>query len=278
MMNSTAWGAAALFAMAAALPCSARAEWFGGVGLTSDHIERAVSQSDERASFDAHLGWRHRAGAYAILGVATVSDQQFTGSDGYKLTPEIGWALHALGADKHGRPALSLRGTALSRRARRVVLDAAAAAAGAGRAADRRRLRHAGSQRVDRLEGGHAVFLALADRLPRPVGAHCRRATWSTRKARRTSRSTWTCRSATASRSRPAPAACVYQTSTASPPPTGGSAHRCARGRSTGGCAPPAATPTGCAGARETARAPAARRDWPHWWAGRSERMGQSAA
>jgi hypothetical protein len=109
MMNSTAWGAA-LFAMAAALPCSARAEWFGGVGLTSDHIERAISQSDERASFDAHLGWRHRAGAYAILGVATVSDQQFTGSDGYKLTPEIGWALHALGADKHGRAALSLRG------------------------------------------------------------------------------------------------------------------------------------------------------------------------
>jgi hypothetical protein len=102
--------AGALLASATLLPANAHAEWFGGAGLSSDYVERGVSQSDRSASFDAHLGWRHRAGAYASLGVATVSDQQFIRSDGYKLMPELGWALNELGETKDGRFSLSLRG------------------------------------------------------------------------------------------------------------------------------------------------------------------------
>jgi hypothetical protein len=108
-MNTTSI-ASALLVAAALTPIAAHAEWFGGVGLSSDHIERGVSQSDRSASVDAHLGVRHRAGAYASLGVATVSDEQFTGSDGYKLVPELGWAFNELGDAKDGRFALSLRG------------------------------------------------------------------------------------------------------------------------------------------------------------------------
>jgi hypothetical protein len=96
--------------VAATAPCNAQAQWFGGLGLTSDQIERGVSQSDRSASFDAHVGWRHRAGAYARLGVATVSDQQFIGSDGYKLMPELGWAFNELGPAKEARASVSLRG------------------------------------------------------------------------------------------------------------------------------------------------------------------------
>lgn len=84
--------------------------WFGGAGLTSDRIERGVSQSDRKASVDAQLGLRDGAsGLYAALGVASVSDQQYVGSDGYKLMPEIGWA-HSFGADGDGRAGVLLRG------------------------------------------------------------------------------------------------------------------------------------------------------------------------
>jgi Bacterial protein of unknown function (Gcw_chp) len=102
-------GSALLAAGLLTHPC-ARAEWFGGVGLISDNIERGVSQSDRKASVNAQLGLRHAAGAYASLGVASVSDTQYIGSDGYKLVPEIGWSFAELGQTKDWRAGLSLRG------------------------------------------------------------------------------------------------------------------------------------------------------------------------
>jgi Bacterial protein of unknown function (Gcw_chp) len=88
----------------------AHAEWFGGVGIASDNIERGVSQSDRQASANAQLGLRHAAGAYASLGIASVSDTQFVGSHGYKLAPELGWSFADLGPDKDWRAGVFLRG------------------------------------------------------------------------------------------------------------------------------------------------------------------------
>ena len=70
----------------------ARAEWSGAAGLTSDNIERGVSQSDRRPTVTASLAWRHATGAYAGLGASGVSRAQYAGSDGYKLIPELGWS------------------------------------------------------------------------------------------------------------------------------------------------------------------------------------------
>jgi Bacterial protein of unknown function (Gcw_chp) len=84
----------------------ALAQGFGNVGLTSDNIERGVSQSDRKPSLSAALGWRV-AGAYASLGAASVSKEQYQGSDGYKLMPELGYGLDFA---QDWRSSLSLRG------------------------------------------------------------------------------------------------------------------------------------------------------------------------
>ncbi len=91
----------------ASISPAARADWFGHVELRSDQIERGVSQSDHRAGLAAALGWSHRSGAYGSLGIASVSDAQFSGSAGYKLTPEIGWQ-HDI--DPHWTAGMLLRG------------------------------------------------------------------------------------------------------------------------------------------------------------------------
>jgi hypothetical protein len=109
-MRTLARVGSALLAAGLLTQLPARAEWFGGVGVTSDNIERGVSQSERKGSANATLGLRHAAGAYARLGVASVSDTQYAGSDGYKLAPEVGWAFAELGQAKDWRAGLSLRG------------------------------------------------------------------------------------------------------------------------------------------------------------------------
>jgi len=109
-MHTLARVGGAVLAAGLASHGSAHAEWFGGVGVTSDNIERGVSQSDRKASANAQLGLRSAAGAYASLGIAGVSDAQFVGSDGYKLTPEIGWAFADLGRSQDWRTGVFLRG------------------------------------------------------------------------------------------------------------------------------------------------------------------------
>jgi hypothetical protein len=100
----------AVLATSLVVHAPAHAEWFGGIGVVSDNIERGVSQSERKASVNATLGLRHAAGAYASLGVASVSDTQYVGSDGYKLMPELGWSLADLGQHKDWRAGVSLRG------------------------------------------------------------------------------------------------------------------------------------------------------------------------
>jgi Bacterial protein of unknown function (Gcw_chp) len=109
-MRTLARVGSALLAAGLLTHLPARAEWFGGVGITSDNIERGVSQSDRQASVNAQLGLRHAAGAYASLGIASVSDTQYVGSDGYKLMPEIGWSLTDFVENKDWRVGVSLRG------------------------------------------------------------------------------------------------------------------------------------------------------------------------
>ena len=70
----------------------ARAEWSGQIELLSNAIERGVSQSDGQAAASAGLQWTHSSGLRAALAATTVSDRQYTQSDGYKLAPELGWA------------------------------------------------------------------------------------------------------------------------------------------------------------------------------------------
>jgi hypothetical protein len=109
-MRTLARVGSALLAAGLLAHTPARAEWFGGVGITSDNIERGVSQSDRKASFNAQLCLRHAAGAYASVGIASVSDAQYVGSDGYKLVPEVGWSFAELGQTKDWHAGLSLRG------------------------------------------------------------------------------------------------------------------------------------------------------------------------
>jgi Bacterial protein of unknown function (Gcw_chp) len=87
----------------------AQAEWSGAVGLSSDNIERGVSQSDRSPTLSANLAWRHAAGVYASLGASNVSREQYVGSDGYKLMPELGWSTQ-FGQPGDGRAGLFLRG------------------------------------------------------------------------------------------------------------------------------------------------------------------------
>lgn len=99
--------------LAAAAHAQSSISWFGGAGLTSDRIERGLSQSARKPSLDAHLGLRHEGGLYASLGAASVSDEQYVGSDGYKLMPEIGWSYafgRAFGEADDWRAGVSLRG------------------------------------------------------------------------------------------------------------------------------------------------------------------------
>ncbi len=63
----------------------------GGVGLSTDYRERGVSQSTTDPSAHANIEFAHRAGAYLGLGVASVSDTQYTGGSGVELTPSFGW-------------------------------------------------------------------------------------------------------------------------------------------------------------------------------------------
>ncbi len=63
----------------------------GQVGINSDDRERGVSQSAADPSAHASVEFSHRAGAYFGLGVASVSDSQYTGGSGVELTPSLGW-------------------------------------------------------------------------------------------------------------------------------------------------------------------------------------------
>lgn len=89
------------------LAAPARADWFGQIEVSSDQVERGVSQSDRSGALSVSAGWSHPAGAHASLGVATVSDKLYANSAGYKLMPELGWNA-ALGAD--WRAGVLLRG------------------------------------------------------------------------------------------------------------------------------------------------------------------------
>lgn len=96
----------------ALLPMSwaAQAQGFGGLRLDSDRVERGVSTSERRPSAGAHLGWRHASsGISASLGVASLSDEVYVGSDGYTLRPELAWDL-AFGSEQAWRAGLALRG------------------------------------------------------------------------------------------------------------------------------------------------------------------------
>jgi hypothetical protein len=74
----------------------AHAEWFGDLSLATERIERGQPVSEGQPSLGATLGWRHApSGVYASLGVATVSDDRFVGSDGVQLMPTVGWSLDA---------------------------------------------------------------------------------------------------------------------------------------------------------------------------------------
>jgi Bacterial protein of unknown function (Gcw_chp) len=90
-----------------ALP--ATADVFGSVGLVSDNIERGVSQSERKPSANASLGWRGASGFYTSLGAASVSKEQYQGSGGYKLAPELGYGLD-IDEAKNWRAGLALRG------------------------------------------------------------------------------------------------------------------------------------------------------------------------
>jgi len=83
------------FAVAAGLLAAttlpAHADVFGQVEFASDRVERGVSQSDHRASLSVGLGYIHPSGVKVSLAATTVSDTQFEGSSGYKLTPELAW-------------------------------------------------------------------------------------------------------------------------------------------------------------------------------------------
>jgi uncharacterized protein (TIGR02001 family) len=98
---------AAALSLLALLAAPAEAEWSGHVDLSSNAIERGVTQSDGQASASAGLQWTHAIGARASLAASTVSDHQFSQSDGYKLSPEIGWERHFGNGWRHD---IALRG------------------------------------------------------------------------------------------------------------------------------------------------------------------------
>lgn len=75
----------------AAATVPAHAQVFGHVELASDHIDRGLSQSDHQGSLSLGLGYAHRSGVQVSLAATTVSDTQFEGSAGYKLSPELAW-------------------------------------------------------------------------------------------------------------------------------------------------------------------------------------------
>jgi hypothetical protein len=107
-MKPTQLGARAVLSLLALGASSAQAQWFGSAALSSNHVERSISQSGGDPTVQAGLGWRHASGVAASLGLATVSKDDFVGSDGYKLMPEIAWSIGPAGAAWHG--GVSLRG------------------------------------------------------------------------------------------------------------------------------------------------------------------------
>ena len=88
---------------------AAHAQFFGGLRLDSDRIERGVSSSQRKPSVGGHIGWRHDSGLSASLGAASVSDEVYVGSHGYTLRPELAWN-GSFGADDSWRTGLALRG------------------------------------------------------------------------------------------------------------------------------------------------------------------------
>lgn len=79
----------ALLAMAGGM---AAAEGLNGsIGLSSDRVERGVSQSSGQVSASADLGYVSRWGALAGLGLATVDPDQFGGAS-LQWSPRLGWA------------------------------------------------------------------------------------------------------------------------------------------------------------------------------------------
>jgi len=87
-MSSRLALAAGLLA-ATALP--AHADLFGHIELASDRVERGVSQSDHQGSMSVGFGYAHRSGVQVSLAATTISDTQFEGGSGYKLSPELAW-------------------------------------------------------------------------------------------------------------------------------------------------------------------------------------------
>lgn len=99
----------ALFVAGLLASTVARADWSAAVGLSSDNIERGVSQSDRSPTLSANLAWRQAAGVYASVGASGVSREQYVGSDGYRLMPELGWSTE-FGQALDGRAGVFLRG------------------------------------------------------------------------------------------------------------------------------------------------------------------------
>jgi hypothetical protein len=83
---------------AAALPfagafasAAAHAEGFGGsIALSTDRVERGVSQSGGQAALAGDLEWSHRRGAYIGLGASSADAQQFGGAE-LQWSPRLGW-------------------------------------------------------------------------------------------------------------------------------------------------------------------------------------------
>lgn len=76
-----------------ALLCGASAHaqgWSAALTLSSDRVERGVSQSSGQAALSADGEWQHRSGAYLGLGLSTVDPDQFGGA-ALQWSPRLGW-------------------------------------------------------------------------------------------------------------------------------------------------------------------------------------------
>jgi hypothetical protein len=88
---------------------AAQAQWSGHLGFATNNLNRGRSESDQKPAFDAGITWRHGSGVHAAVGIVTVSDRQYVGSDGYKLTPAVGWS-RLLGSEEAWCVGVNLRG------------------------------------------------------------------------------------------------------------------------------------------------------------------------
>lgn len=68
--------------------------WADGIGaavtLSSDRVERGVSQSGGQTSVAGDIEWSHRLGGYLGLGVSSVDSEQFGGARA-QWSPRAGW-------------------------------------------------------------------------------------------------------------------------------------------------------------------------------------------